>query len=238
MPNQFRIFGIYMAMIAQIELRSKHVRPTYLMSTSSAKTYKNTTMMSITFIYIYILYAYLLDLAMARMSMDETGQSRLSSGRGQRYQSPEDHLQHTISTLAQWTIPELTYPSAPEGRVTKVLPAYQQRLSGLIGPYRGTYRMMAYRVLQPLLVCPTRSHKLDTFGFRSGPALAGYHDAHAYQMQTQYTNGYKILSSLCLAIRRTILILISRPFRRCIPNPPGRTGLSFHSLKGNHSRGT
>ena len=126
---------------------------------------------------------------MARMSTDETGQSRLSSGRGQRYQSREDHLQHTISTLAQWTIPELTYPSAPEGRVTKVLPAYQQRLSGLIGPYRGTYRMMAYRVLQPLLVCPTRSHKLDTFGFRSGPALAGYHDAHAYQMQTQYTNG-------------------------------------------------
>ena len=43
-------------MIAQIELRSKHVRPTYLMSTSSAKTYKNTTMMNITFtnIYVYI----------------------------------------------------------------------------------------------------------------------------------------------------------------------------------------
>ena len=36
-------------------------------------------------------------------------------------------------------------------RHSRITHAFQQRLSDLIGPYRGTYRVV-YRVLQPLLV--------------------------------------------------------------------------------------
>ena len=35
--------------------------------------------------------------------------------------------------------------------ISLLTPGYLQRLSDLIGPYRGTYRIV-YRVLQPLLV--------------------------------------------------------------------------------------
>ena len=58
--------------------------------------------------------AYLLDLALARMSMDESKEKGHKAGRGNTHACPEDHLQAIIATLSHWPLPATLYVQPPE----------------------------------------------------------------------------------------------------------------------------